>query len=37
MDVSVFEGNVNWGASYNAGARFAYSKATEGTPDFAHR
>ena len=31
MDVSSFQGNVNWTAAYNHGARFAYIKATEGT------
>jgi GH25 family lysozyme M1 (1,4-beta-N-acetylmuramidase) len=31
LDVSSFQGNVNWTAQWNAGARFAYIKATEGT------
>jgi GH25 family lysozyme M1 (1,4-beta-N-acetylmuramidase) len=31
MDVSHYQGTVNWTAAYNAGARFAYIKATEGT------
>ncbi len=31
MDVSSHQGNVNWSAAYNNGARFAYVKATEGT------
>ena len=31
MDVSGYQGNVNWQAAYNNGARFAYIKATEGT------
>jgi GH25 family lysozyme M1 (1,4-beta-N-acetylmuramidase) len=31
MDVSGYQGNVNWQAAYNNGARFAYVKATEGT------
>src|SRR5215469_4332763 len=31
MDVSSYQGNVNWSAAYNHGARFAYVKATEGT------
>jgi GH25 family lysozyme M1 (1,4-beta-N-acetylmuramidase) len=30
MDVSSFQGNVNWPAARAAGARFAYIKATEG-------
>jgi GH25 family lysozyme M1 (1,4-beta-N-acetylmuramidase) len=31
MDVSSYQGNVNWSAAYANGARFAYVKATEGT------
>jgi GH25 family lysozyme M1 (1,4-beta-N-acetylmuramidase) len=31
MDVSGWQGNVNWSAAWNNGARFAYVKATEGT------
>jgi GH25 family lysozyme M1 (1,4-beta-N-acetylmuramidase) len=31
MDVSHYQGTVDWTAAYNAGARFAYIKATEGT------
>jgi len=31
MDVSGYQGNVDWQAAWNAGARFAYVKATEGT------
>ena len=31
MDVSSYQGNVNWTAAWNNGARFAYVKATEGT------
>src|SRR5436305_5437103 len=31
LDVSGYQGNVNWTAVANAGARFAYIKATEGT------
>lgn len=31
IDVSSYQGNVNWQAAYNSGARFAYSKATEGS------
>lgn len=31
MDVSGYQGNVNWSAAYSNGARFAYVKATEGT------
>jgi beta-glucosidase-like glycosyl hydrolase len=31
MDVSSAQGNVDWQAAYNNGARFAYVKATEGT------
>jgi GH25 family lysozyme M1 (1,4-beta-N-acetylmuramidase) len=31
MDVSSHQGNVNWRAAWQHGARFAYVKATEGT------
>jgi len=31
MDVSGWQGNVNWSAAWANGARFAYVKATEGT------
>jgi len=31
MDVSYWQGTVNWSAEYANGARFAYVKATEGT------
>ena len=31
QDVSGFQGNVNWGAQWRAGSRFAYIKATEGS------
>ena len=31
MDVSGYQGNVNWSAAYNNGGRFAYVKATEST------
>jgi len=31
MDVSAYQGAVNWTTAYNNGARFAYIKATEGT------
>ncbi|MBS0193030.1 MAG: lysozyme [Proteobacteria bacterium] len=31
MDVSGYQGNVNWSAAWSNGARFAYVKATEGT------
>jgi GH25 family lysozyme M1 (1,4-beta-N-acetylmuramidase) len=31
QDVSAYQGNVNWQAQWNAGSRFAYIKATEGT------
>ena len=31
MDVSSWQGNVNWQAAWRHGARFAYVKATEGT------
>lgn len=41
IDVSSYQGNVIWQAQYNAGKRFAYVKATEGTtyrnPYFAHQ
>ena len=41
MDVSSYQGNVNWSAAWNNGARFAYVKATEGTyytnPSFAQQ
>ncbi|GII25440.1 hypothetical protein Pme01_50370 [Planosporangium mesophilum] len=41
MDVSGHQGNVNWQAAWNNGARFAYVKATEGTgytsPSFAQQ
>jgi len=30
MDVSSYQGNVDWTTAYNNGARFAYVKATEG-------
>jgi GH25 family lysozyme M1 (1,4-beta-N-acetylmuramidase) len=30
IDVSSHQGNVDWAAQWNAGKRFAYSKATEG-------
>lgn len=30
MDVSGYQGNVDWQTAYNNGARFAYAKATEG-------
>lgn len=30
MDVSSYQGNVNWSSAYSSGARFAYIKATEG-------
>jgi GH25 family lysozyme M1 (1,4-beta-N-acetylmuramidase) len=30
-DVSAFQGDVNWSADWNAGARFVYIKATEGS------
>src|SRR5215471_6808495 len=30
MDVSSYQGNVNWTAAWNNGARWAYVKATEG-------
>jgi len=40
-DVSGHQGNVNWAAAWNAGARFCYVKATEGTsyrnPNFAQQ
>ncbi len=31
MDVSSYQGNVDWSAAVSKGARFAYLKATEGT------
>jgi GH25 family lysozyme M1 (1,4-beta-N-acetylmuramidase) len=31
LDVSSYQGNVNWAAQASAGAKFAYIKATEGT------
>ncbi|MEW2549064.1 GH25 family lysozyme [Streptomyces sp. NPDC047002] len=31
MDVSHYQGTVNWASAYGNGARFAYMKATEGT------
>lgn len=31
MDVSHYQGAINWTTQYNAGARFVYIKATEGT------
>ncbi len=31
MDVSHYQGTVNWASNYSKGARFAYIKATEGT------
>ncbi|GIF04858.1 GH25 family lysozyme [Actinoplanes siamensis] len=31
QDVSGYQGNVNWSAQWQAGSRFAYVKATEGT------
>lgn len=31
MDVSGYQGNVNWSGAWNNGARWAYVKATEGT------
>jgi GH25 family lysozyme M1 (1,4-beta-N-acetylmuramidase) len=31
MDVSSYQGNVDWQTAWNNGARFAYIKATEGT------
>jgi GH25 family lysozyme M1 (1,4-beta-N-acetylmuramidase) len=38
MDVSHYQGAINWTTAYNNGARFVYMKATEGTtfldPDF---
>src|SRR5262245_51045781 len=41
LDVSSFQGNVNWTAQWNAGSRFAFIKATEGTyytnPSFAQQ
>ena len=32
LDVASYQGNVNWGAVAAAGNRFAYVKATEGSP-----
>jgi GH25 family lysozyme M1 (1,4-beta-N-acetylmuramidase) len=41
MDVSGYQGNVDWSTAYANGARFAYVKATEGTtytnPSFAQQ
>ena len=41
LDVSSYQGSVNWSGQYSAGARFAYVKATEGTyytnPSFAQQ
>src|SRR5215467_8111329 len=41
QDVSGYQGSVNWSAQWNAGSRFAYIKATEGTyytyPSFAQQ
>jgi GH25 family lysozyme M1 (1,4-beta-N-acetylmuramidase) len=41
QDVSGYQGSVNWTAQWNAGSRFAYIKATEGTyytnPSFAQQ
>ncbi|MDI5966826.1 lysozyme [Streptantibioticus silvisoli] len=38
MDVSHYQGAINWSSAYSNGARFVYMKATEGTdfqdPDF---
>jgi GH25 family lysozyme M1 (1,4-beta-N-acetylmuramidase) len=31
IDVSSYQGNVNWSAQWKSGVRFAYVKATEGT------
>ena len=31
MDVSSYQGNVNWSGAWSNGAKFAYIKATEGT------
>ena len=31
MDVSSYDGNVDWAAAWTSGGRFAYIKATEGT------
>ncbi|MFG1809460.1 lysozyme [Streptomyces sp. NPDC049040] len=31
MDVSSYQGNVNWAGAWSNGAKFAYVKATEGT------
>lgn len=30
IDVSAYQGNVNWSSQYSAGVRWAYTKATEG-------
>lgn len=30
IDVSAYQGNVNWSSQYGAGVRWAYTKATEG-------
>ncbi|WP_446666087.1 GH25 family lysozyme [Flexivirga sp. B27] len=30
IDVSAYQGNVNWSSQWNAGVRWAYTKATEG-------
>ncbi|WP_279578863.1 lysozyme [Fodinicola feengrottensis] len=41
MDVSAWQGNVDWQTAWNNGAKFAYVKATEGTgyvsPNFAQQ
>lgn len=41
IDVSGWQGEVDWAGQYDAGKRFAYVKATEGTgytsPDFGHQ
>src|SRR5690242_15584804 len=41
QDVSSYQGSVNWTAQWNAGSRFAFIKATEGTyytnPSFAQQ
>jgi Lyzozyme M1 (1,4-beta-N-acetylmuramidase) len=31
IDVSAYQGNVNWSSQYSSGVRWAYTKATEGT------
>lgn len=31
IDVSAYQGNVNWSSQWGAGVRWAYTKATEGT------